>query len=191
MELIDRISQDIQDDYYLQNFANDGERFLAWYLRNVHLRSPIQARDDITDGANDKQIDAVIVDDERRAISIIQGKFFSSCTVDHEPLHEILAAWLQIRNLSTLQENGNNRLKVKLAAIAEALEDDYVVEFELVTTGSLSQAARDDLAAFQDSIGEFENPEASVTLVDEPNLKARWDEAMERGATEAVARVHA
>jgi len=48
-ELLDRIRQDIREDtYYAQNFANDGQRFLAWYLRNVYLRTPIQARDDIT-----------------------------------------------------------------------------------------------------------------------------------------------
>ena len=48
-ELLDRIKRDLhQDTYYGQNFANDGERFLAWYLRNVLLRTPVQARDDIT-----------------------------------------------------------------------------------------------------------------------------------------------
>ena len=46
-----QICQDIIQDYYQQNFSNDGQRFVAWYLRNIHLRDPIQARDDITDGA--------------------------------------------------------------------------------------------------------------------------------------------
>ena len=33
-QIYERIKQDIQQDtYYSQNFANDGERFLAWYLR--------------------------------------------------------------------------------------------------------------------------------------------------------------
>ena len=39
-ELINRIQLDIQQDtYYQQNFANDGTRFLAWYLRNVLRRA--------------------------------------------------------------------------------------------------------------------------------------------------------
>lgn len=93
-ELISRIKQAIQQDiYYQQNFANDGTRFLAWYLRNVLSRAPVQAHDDITDGADDKQIDAVIVDDERRQVLILQGKFLTTGSVDHEPLHEVLAAW--------------------------------------------------------------------------------------------------
>ena len=179
--LLERIKRDIREDnYYEQNFANDGERFLAWYLRNIYLRTPVQARNDITDGANDKQIDAVIVDDEKRHILIIQGKFFSSTSVDHEPLHEVLAAWLYIQNLSALQENGNDKLKVKLEAVEEALRDDYDVVFELITTGKLTEAARVDLEAFQTAISDFEHPEASITLVDEPILQAKWDEAMAR-----------
>ena len=54
-----QISEDIAQEYYQQNFSNDGQRFVAWYLRNIHLRDLIQTRDDITDGADDKQIDAI------------------------------------------------------------------------------------------------------------------------------------
>lgn len=51
-----QISDDIVQDYYQQDFPNDGQRFVAWYLRNIHLRDPIQARDDITDGADGKEM---------------------------------------------------------------------------------------------------------------------------------------
>ena len=53
-----------------QNFSNEGQEFLAWYLRSCYLRTPVRARDDITDGPNDKEFDAVIVDDEKRQIVI-------------------------------------------------------------------------------------------------------------------------
>lgn len=58
--MLDLIRREITDSYYQQNFPNDGQRFLAWYLRRVMLRDRIAARDDITDGADDKQIDAGI-----------------------------------------------------------------------------------------------------------------------------------
>ncbi len=178
-ELLDRIRRDIREDsYYAQNFANDGERFLAWYLRNVYLRTPVQARDDITDGPDDKEIDAVIVDDDKRQVIVLQGKFYDSTSVDHEPLHEVLSSWHYIRNLPALQENANTKLKVKLEAVAEGLADDYDVVFELVTTGVLTDAARRDLVVFQEAIAEHEHPEATLILVDEPVLKARWDEAV-------------
>jgi hypothetical protein len=178
-ELTERIRDDIlQDNYYQQNFPNDGQRFLAWYLRNVYLRTPVQAKDDITDGADDKEIDAVIVDDDKRQVIIIQGKFYGSTSVDHEPLHEVLASWEYVRNPQALQENANAKLKVKLEAVVEALHDDYDLVFELVTTGLLTDSAQRDLKVFQDAIAEYEHPDASLILVDEPIIKARWDEAV-------------
>ncbi len=178
-DIITRIQRDIQqDNYYSQNFSNDGERFVAWYLRNVLLRTPVQTRDDITDGKDDKEIDAVIVDDEKRQVIVVQGKFFTTTKVDGGPLHEVLAAWLHIQNLPALQESANQRLKVKLEAVSEALQDDYEVVFELLTTGSLTDAASADLKSFTETIGEFEHPVDSITLVDAPTLQARWDEAL-------------
>lgn len=55
------------------NFPNDGQRFVAWYMRNIHLLDQRQAKDAITDGANDKQIDAVYIDEDEQKIYIVQG----------------------------------------------------------------------------------------------------------------------
>lgn len=178
-ELITRIRADIdKDPYYKDNFANDGERFLAWYLRNIYQRTAVEARQDITDGQHDKEIDALIVDDEKRKVFIFQGKFFTTTSVDAAPVHEVLAAWLHIQDLPSLQEAANEKLRPKLEAVAEALRDDYEVVFELVTTGDLTDAARTDLETFQNQIAEFEHPESSITLVDSAAIKARWEEAL-------------
>ena len=58
-----KIQEEIAQDYYKQNFSNDGQRFVAWYLRNIHLRDPNQVKYEVTDGADDKQIDAIVIDD--------------------------------------------------------------------------------------------------------------------------------
>ncbi len=179
LELIIRIQADIANDpYYKDNFANDGERFLAWYLRNIHQRTAVEARQDITDGQHDKEIDAVIVDDEKRKVFIFQGKFFTTTSVDGGPIQEILTAWLRIQDIPSLQEAANEKLRPKLEAVAEALKDDYEVVFELVTTGTLTEAAHKDLESFQNQIGDFEHPECSITLVDSATIKSRWDEAL-------------
>ncbi|MEW6442578.1 MAG: hypothetical protein AB1640_16695 [bacterium] len=103
--MLDQIKREIiNDPFYQQNFSNDGERFVAWYLRRVLLRDPVATRDDITDGQNDKQMDAVIVDDEDRRVVILQGKFVSSAQVDSEPLREVLGAWLRLQDLQSLQQ---------------------------------------------------------------------------------------
>src|SRR5262249_46157357 len=60
--MFEQIKQEIKADFFQQNFPNDGQRFVAWYLRNIHLRDMNETRDDITDGADDKQIDAIVID---------------------------------------------------------------------------------------------------------------------------------
>lgn len=47
--------------------------------------------------------------------------------MDHQPLQEVLAAWLQIQNLPALQASSNRKLQIKLEAVAAALEDGYEV----------------------------------------------------------------
>jgi hypothetical protein len=178
-----QITTDIAQDYYQQNFANDGQRFVAWYLRNIHLRDPIQARDDITDGADDKQIDAVFVDDDKATIFVIQGKFIGKSTIDAEPLREVLSAWIQMRDLVRLQEVANNKLKQKLSEVARALEDEYEVCFELITTAGLTESARSDLATFQEQLAELSARDefpATLVLVNEDEIRRRYDIALER-----------
>jgi hypothetical protein len=54
------IRKQIAADYFQQRFPNDGQRFVAWYLRNILFRDMNETRDDITDGGDDKQIDAIV-----------------------------------------------------------------------------------------------------------------------------------
>ncbi|MFB3818967.1 MAG: hypothetical protein ACE147_14985 [Candidatus Methylomirabilales bacterium] len=177
-KLLAQIQQEIASGpYYQQNFANDGQRFVAWYLRRVLLRDPVATRDDITDGADDKQMDAVIVDDDERRVLVVQGKFINAASVDGEPLREVLSAWLRLQDLPSLQKDCNERLKLKLESVRKALEDDYEVVFELLTTGLLTDAAKADLKAFTDKLEESEDLSASLQLVDEDTLETRLAEA--------------
>lgn len=178
--MLAKIREEIGQDYYVQNFPNDGQRFVAWYLRNVHLRDKNEAKSDLTDGADDKQIDAIFVDDDNNTVYVIQGKFVGAETIDAEPLREVLSAWLRLKDLVKLQETANTRLKVKLSEVALALEDDYDVVFELITTGSLSPAAQDDFAAFQAQFAKSDDFPASISLVDGDELRRRYDLALER-----------
>jgi hypothetical protein len=48
------ISRQIGADYFQQCFPNDGQRFVAWYLRNILFRDMNETRDDITGGCPDR-----------------------------------------------------------------------------------------------------------------------------------------
>jgi len=176
----DKIKTDIAQHYYQQNFPNDGQRFVAWYVRNIHGQDANQTRYCVTDGADDKQIDAIVIDDEQSLIYIVQGKFIEDKLVDAVPLREVLSSWVQLKNLALLQENANPRLKQRLADAAAAIEDGYDVHFELIVTSSLTEAAHKDLATFQKSLAEDDDLSAALTLVDPAELQRRYDLALER-----------
>lgn len=175
-----KIKDEIRQDYYQQNFSNDGQRFVAWYLRNVHLRDQNEAKSDITDGADDKQIDAIVIDDNSSSIYVIQGKFIGAESVDAEPLREVLSSWIQLKDLVRLQETGNNKLKQRLSELAIALEDEYDVHFELLTTASLTPSAMNDFATFQKQLAEAEDFPATINLIDNDELQKRYEMALER-----------
>src|SRR3989338_7068853 len=181
LEMYDKIREEIKLDYYVQNFPNEGQRFVAWYLRNVHLRDMNEAKDDITDGTDDKQIDAIVIDEDKSTIFVIQGKFIGAEKIDGAPLREVLSSCVQLKDLIRLQAVGNVKLKRKLSEVAIALEDDYEVAFELITTGSLTESAEKDLATFQAQIAsKADDFDAVIDLVDSDELKRRYDIALER-----------
>lgn len=175
--MLAQIRQEIAQPFYTQNFSNEGERFIAWYLRRVLRRDHVSVRQDITDGPDDKQIDAIVVDDDERRVLVIQGKFLSSATVDGEPLREVLAAWIRLQDLPSLQKDCNEKLKRKLESVRQAMDDEYNVEFELLTTGNLTASAEKDLAAFAAKLDESDDLSASFHLVNAEVIEARMAEA--------------
>lgn len=178
--MYNKIHNDISQQYYKENYPNEGQRFVAWYLRNIHNLDAIVAKDCITDGAGDKQIDAVYIDDDSSTVYIIQGKFYSGNTIDATPLREVLVSWVEIKNLPKLQEDANEKLRVKISEIATALEDNYEIVFELITTAELTESAKADLATFQKELSENETLSANLELVDSEMLKSKYDEAINK-----------
>lgn len=175
-----KILSDINQPYYKENFPNDGQRFVAWYLRNIHNLDTHETKDCITDGAGDKQIDAVYIDNQSSTVFIIQGKFYGGDTIDAEPLREVLSSWIQIQDLARLQDGANQKLKIKVNEIATALEDDYEVCFELITTSALTNSAQHDLEIFQRELADDETFAANLVVVDNETLKFKYDEALNR-----------
>lgn len=177
--MYDQIKNDISQEYYLKNYPNNGQRFVAWYLRNIHNLNTFETKACIIDGRDDKQIDAVYVDDQAQIVYIIQGKFYQG-TIDSEPLREVIASWIQIKDLTRLQESANYKLRQKINEISQAFEDDYEVCFELVTTANLTDAAKKDLDAFNNELSESQTLNANIVLVDGDTIQARYNEALNK-----------
>lgn len=176
----DQITKDIRSDYFQQKYVNDGQRFVAWYVHNIHGRDIIETREDVTDGPDDQQIDAIVVDDDNTTVYIVQGKFVGESSVDAAPLREVLSSWVKLKDLVKLQATGNQKLKRRLAEVASAIEDEYSVSFELIVSGSLTTGAKNDLARFQGELADAEDFPAEIHVVDPEELKRRYDIALDR-----------
>jgi hypothetical protein len=175
-----KIKDEISQDFYQQNFQNDGQRFVAWYLRNIHLQDANETKADITDGADDKQIDAIVIDDSNNSVFIIQGKFVGAEKVDAEPLREVLSSWIHLKDIVRLQETANSKLKQRLSELAIALDDEYDIHFELLTTASLTTSATNDFANFQKQIAEADDLPATIHLVDNDEIQKRYEMALDK-----------
>lgn len=186
--MYDRIAEEIKQTFYQQNFSNDGQRFVAWYLHRVLLLDKHQTKAAITDGQHDKQIDAIVVEDgDDRRVRVIQGKFINNGAVDAEPVREVLSAWTRLKDLPKLQTECSGKLAERLEAMRVALEDDYDVEFELLTTGELTAAALMDFDAFKESMSTDNGLDASLVLVNNEVLETRLLDAEQKELPELAA----
>jgi len=62
--------------------------------------------------------------------------------------------------------------------MAAALEDDYEICFELITTSVLSDSAKADLEVFQKELAESDSLQANIVVVDNETLKFKYEEAL-------------
>lgn len=181
--IIDVIKFEIAQKYYQQNFSNDGQRFVAWYMRNIHLLDQRQAKDAVTDGQGDKQIDAVYIDEDEQKIYVVQGKYYLGESIDAEPVREVISSWSQFHDLAKLQDNANLKLKTKIAEIATALEEDsYCICFELITTSTFTESAQHDIDAFQSKLSEDDGSDfnAQFSVIDKQGLMDSYNRVLEQ-----------
>ena len=82
--------------------------------------------------------------------------------------------------MAHLQEGANHNLQVKISEMATALEDDYEVCFELITTSALTDSARRDLEIFQKKLSDNETLSANLVVVDNETLHFKYNEALNR-----------
>ena len=181
--IIDIIKSEISQEYYQQNYSNDGQRFVAWYMRNIHLLDLRQAKDSVTDGQNDKQIDAVYIDEEEQKIFIVQGKYSLSDSIGGEPIREVISSWSQFHDMAKLQENANEKLKKKISEIATALDDEeYCTCFELITTSLFTDSAQKDIEQFQSQLSNDEDSDfnAQFSVIDKQGLSDIYNRVLEQ-----------
>ena len=152
-------------------------------MRNIHLLDQKQAKDAVTDGAKDKQVDAIYVDDDNSKVFVIQGKYYNG-SINGEPIREMLSVHSQLHDIAHMQENANEHLRQKLGELAKAIEDDeYSICYELITTATLTDDAKSDAEAFQNSLSKDDDDvlfSADFEIVDRDGLVTAYERSLER-----------
>lgn len=175
---IGKIRDEISNNpFYQQNFSNDGQRFVAWYLRQVLLRPASAIKFELTDSPNDKKIDAIVVDDDTREVFVIQGKYLSDTQVGTDDVGEILAAWSLLRRPNSIQISANRKLAERIESFRKAMEDDYDVEFRFITTTGFSDSAITSAKTFREQFENDSELSGSLLLVDIQLLESQFEEA--------------
>lgn len=181
MDIVEIIKEDIKQPYYKNNYPNDGQRFVAWYMRNIHLLDQLQTKDAITDGAKDKQIDAIYVDNDNAKIFVVQGKYYTGESINAEPVREVVSVHSQLHDIEKMQKDANPRLKQKLCELSNALEEDeYSICYELITTSYLTEEAQNDAAAFQTKLAQEDYTApftADFEVIDREGLEMAYEQA--------------
>lgn len=171
-------SKEIAVQPSFQDLPNKGQQFVAWYVHRIHGASPMDAVDALTDGAGDKQIDAVHIDHDMKRVVVVQGKYYEAGSVSGEAVRECLAAIELLQDLVYLQGVANRKLQRKVNAIGEALRNDFDLVAEIVTIGEIAKNAREDAYAFQ-QILSAKGLDVEIVLVDGKVLEERYREAAE------------
>lgn len=92
----------------------------------------------------------------------------------------MLSSWMLIQDLDKLQESANEKLKVKINEISAAIDDDYEICLELITTAKLSDQAQADAETFSKKLSESEDLNANFVVVDAETLCFKYDEALNK-----------
>ena len=180
--MYERILAEIRDGaFYRDNFPNEGQRFVAWYLHRVLLLDVHATKAAITDGQLDKQIDAIVVEDgEERRIRVIQGKFIKPEAINAEPLREVLSAWTRLKDLP---EAAARLLRpTRGAARGDACRARRGIRrsVRIADDRVPYDGGGGDLDAFRAEMGDDAAFGAGLTLVDSGVLEVRLAEAEQR-----------
>ncbi len=134
------------------NLSQD-DCFVLWFLRAYLTEDESKAANAISGGANDKGVDAILIDDDLKRVFIVQGKYRKSLGEVTEKRNDILAIVDIVKNLSS--ENAASFadfLKTANGTTSKLLQDaherivkrKYKVMLYFATLGNVTQACRDD-----------------------------------------------
>ena len=135
------------------NRFKDDDLFVLWFLRAYITETEEEAANSITGGANDKGVDALLIDHGSHCVFLVQGKYRHSLAGKSESRSDVMAFVDLAAFLNSWSDHDcKEYLKTTDEAVAERLREarkavqkqDYDTRLYYVSTGKVSPTVRDD-----------------------------------------------
>jgi hypothetical protein len=183
--LRDEVSQ------FKKRFAGIGEdgAFVVWFLLAYLTSNENVARDALTGGKGDKNIDALLVDEHAKQVHLMQGKYRHGLGEKGEKANEVLS-FVRLAEVfamppaqsRTFCSSLEPRLQEALeGAIHRVRKNGYKLQLYFVTTGRVSKGIKEEAQ----EIGKRSNVDCEVAVLDHQHV-ARLFRDYDEGIAPAV-----
>lgn len=129
------------------------ELFVLWFLRAFVTESDDEAAAALVGGPGDKNVDAVLIDDDSKIVFIVQGKFRENLLGKNEKPNDVRqfaqlgpVLWGDTEEFADFSEDMHAAAKDRLTAARERLKRKYRLQLQYVTLGRCSDTLIQDAA---------------------------------------------
>jgi hypothetical protein len=138
------------------------ELFVAWFLRAYVTADETSALNALCGGSGDKEVDAVLIDDNSRTVFIVQGKYRNKL-MDKAEKHADVMSFANLAFKLTGDDEQFQVLGKKISpdvydrlqkARSKILKQEYELQLYFVTTGKASGALKEEAQKFVKNIRE-------------------------------------
>ncbi|MCX7407191.1 MAG: AIPR family protein [Planctomycetales bacterium] len=163
----------------------DEDRFVMWFLLAEWGASEEEAANAITNGSNDKGIDALLIDETSRTVCVVQGKYRQKVGEKSEGSKDVDELFTVVQLLTQYSDNsfnewiakGDLHVKRKLRdARTRVMKDGYRIKLYFVTLGKFTPTVQKNVETKLRSYSGGDVAEVFYELFDGKRCAKLWAE---------------
>jgi len=146
--ILERINEHVNQVYSELRLASKGDAFAYWYLMARFSMSEMEASDACSmGGPNDKGLDGVYFDDDRREVYCFQFKYSEkgTATFAYEDATKLSSTLAHLMDESLMEKVASPTLQDALQEIHDRRKAGYGLVFYVVVLGSITPEARKEI----------------------------------------------
>ena len=132
---------------------SDDQIFVLWFLRAFVTDNEDEAASALTGGAGDKNVDAVLLDEQAKMVFVVQGKYRRVAFLKNEARNDVLefaqlssVLWGDAQQFTDFCQSVSPVVRDRLTMGRERLRRKYRLRLQYVTLGRCSKEMTEDAA---------------------------------------------